>query len=119
MYSTCVDNCGWGSAGIPPLVSITSSCSDANGITGQSALPTASPTTPQGGGNTASQETMTAGVTGLPLTTTSSGGNTNSKGSGSSATSGVNNRDDVHRLLLRFQGVVLAGVVVLWIFGWL
>lgn len=117
MYSTCVDNCGWSSAGIPPLASITSSCSNKNGDSGsgspgQSTLPNAYPTAPQGGGNnTASQETVTTAV---------AGNTTNSNGKGNSVTSGDDGqREDGHSLLFRLQGIALAGVVAFWIFGWL
>ena len=126
MYSTCVDNCGWGSAGIPPLASITSSCSNGNedngsGASNPSALPNTSSTAPQAGGNNpSSQETTTTVViTGNLPKITNSGNPTNSNGNKNSATSGVDDREDGHSLLFRLQGVVLAGVVVFWIFGWL
>jgi hypothetical protein len=58
-------------------------------------------------------------VTGHPPETTDSGNGTKLNGNGNPATSGVDEREDGHSLLFRLQGVVLAGVIVFWVFGWL
>jgi hypothetical protein len=48
-----------------------------------------------------------------------SNGNGNRGSSGSDATSGVDDKDDDHGILFRVESVIISGVAVLWIAGWL
>jgi hypothetical protein len=115
------------------------SCSEGNTDVAQSPYPTA--TTPageggggegsanpsNGGGNQPAAEggqgngnqspTLTVLVESSGIHSPKSTGNSNRNAS--SATSGVDDGEDGHGLLLRVEGVILAGFVVVWIFGWL
>lgn len=49
----------------------------------------------------------------------SGSGSGSGNGSGNSATSGADEKDEERGLLFRVETVVLAGLAVLWVFGWL
>lgn len=134
MYSTCLDECGWCSAEIPPLTSILSSCNEINN-NDKSPAPTTTigegsgnPSAggenggENGGGNTFGNVflmTVTELIeSGANLLKSTGGGNSNSNENGNIAINGVDDKDKGHDLLFRMKGVILAGFVVYWIFGW-
>ena len=49
----------------------------------------------------------------------SGSGSRSGSGNGDSATSGADEKDEERGLLLRVESVALAGLAVLWVFGWL
>jgi hypothetical protein len=120
MYSACVTDCGWSSAGIPALASITATCagevgagetSGGSGATAVAATATGSSST----GGTAATTTKT----GTSTQTSKSSPATVALTSTASATSGLEDKDLMYGLAFRLQGALLAGLVVVWIFGWL
>lgn len=141
MYQGCVTDCGWSIAGIPPLAAITSTC-DNWGTNG----PPAAITEPVNGGNSGAGQVSATAEEPAPKETEANGGgsNGNSNGngngnsgggssgsgnnghgggsknaSGSSVTSGIDVEEDERGLSLRIESFALAGLAVLWVFGWL
>jgi len=104
VYSACVTDCGWASAGIPPLASISATCGR-NTETVQ-ASGSESPVAPT------FTDTNTATATKSTATVATS---TSTK----SATSGLEDKDLMYGLAFRLQAALFASLVVVWIFGWL
>jgi hypothetical protein len=118
MYSACVTDCGWSSAGIPALASITATCAGevGTGETSGASATTAVVATAAGSsstGDTAATTTKTS------TQTSKSSSATVALTSTASATSGLEDKDLMYGLAFRLQGALLAGLVVVWIFGWL
>jgi len=139
VYQGCVTDCGWSIAGIPPLAAITSICDN----WGTNGPPAAITDAINGGNSGAAQATTTEGGP-APKETASNGGGSNGNGngngnsgssgsgngnnghgggskneSGSSVTSGIDVEEDERGLSLRIESFALAGLAVLWVFGWL
>jgi len=115
MYSACVTDCGWSSAGIPALASITATCAGEGGTGETSGASAATATGSSSTGGTAETTTKT----GTSTQTSKSSSATVALTSTASATSGLENKDLMYGLAFRLQGALLAGLVVVWIFGWL
>jgi len=139
VYQGCVTDCGWGIAGIPPLAAITSTC-DSWGTNG----PPAAITEAINGGNSGTGQVSTTAEEPAPKETEANGGGSNGNGNGngnsgggssgsgnnghgggsknessSSVTSGIDVEEDERGLSLRIESFALAGLAVLWVFGWL
>ena len=145
MYQGCVSDCGWSIAGIPPLAAITSTCNSWGvdglaGVTGVAnggysgdgqATPATVKPAPKGtagnGGGSSGSGNGNSGNNGYGNGGGSGSGNGggngdrggSGNGSGNSATSGADERDEERGLLMRVESVVLAGLAVLWVLGWL
>lgn len=120
MYSACVTDCGWSSAGIPALASITATCAGevGTGETSGASTENAVATTTTGSSSTGGSAATPTG-TGTSTQTSKSSSSTVALTSTSSATSGLEDKDLMYGLAFRLQGALLAGLVVVWIFGWL
>jgi hypothetical protein len=117
MYSACVTDCGWSSAGIPALASITATCA---GEVGAAETSGASPATAVATGSSSTGgSAATTTKTGTSTQTSKSSSATVALTSSASATSGLEAKDLMYGLAFRLQGALLAGLVVVWIFGWL
>jgi hypothetical protein len=145
VYTGCVHDCGWSVAGIPPLADITNACNGDNAANSVSPYgspwPTPAPTDAGSGGDGGGGGGGGGGQQGAPITFTTvvktgdqpkntgsgnsgtSNGNGNHGGTGNSngndATSGVDDKEDEHGVLFRVESVIITGVAVLWMAGWL
>src|SRR5579871_2621811 len=106
VYTTCLDSCGWSSAGIPPLTDILQTCSGGAAPGQTSASPTVS------SGNSGGTAIITTSQTSNPPKGSSIG---NSTGNGNgAATSGAGDDEKDKSLLYRVEGVILGGFVLGW-----